>query len=84
VSRGLGRVERAILDVLAEVPGASVSTKYLAARVFGTGTSGPFIPHGATRTQVASLARAVRSLERKGRVATLSNALHRRRHVRAV
>jgi hypothetical protein len=85
MSRGLGRIERAILNVLAEVPGASVSTKTLVARVFGTGTPGPFIPHGATKMQVASVARAVRSLERKGRVATSpSNALHPRRQVRAV
>jgi hypothetical protein len=84
MSRGLGRVERAILAALAEVPGVSVSTKTLVAKVFGTGTPGPFIPHGATTTQVASVARAVRSLERKGLVATSpSNALHRRRQVAA-
>jgi hypothetical protein len=36
MSRGLGRVERAILDTLAEVPGARMSTKTLVALVFGT------------------------------------------------
>ena len=62
-----------------------MSTKTLVALVFGTGTPGPFMPHGATKTQVASLARAVRSLERKGLVVTSpSNALHCRRQVRAV
>jgi hypothetical protein len=83
VSRGLGRVERAILDVLAEVPGTRMSTKTLVALVFGTAPPGPFIPHGATTAQVASVARAVRSLERKGLVVTSpSNAAHRRRQVR--
>jgi DNA-binding MarR family transcriptional regulator len=53
--------------------------------VFGTAAPGPFIPHGATTTQVASVARAVRSLERKGLVAiSPSNAMHRRRQVRAL
>lgn len=85
VSRGLGRVERAILDALAEVPTSSLSTKTLVAKVFGTAAPGPFIPHGATTTQVASVARAVRSLERKGLVAiSPSNAMHRRRQVRAL
>jgi hypothetical protein len=85
VSRGLGRVERAILEVLGEVPGSSVSTKYLVARVFGNRTPGPFIPHGATTTQVASVARAVRSLERKGLVViSPGKAWHRRRRVRAL
>jgi len=85
VSRGLGRVERAILAALAEVPGARMSTKTLVAKVFGTAQAAPFTPHGATKTQVASVARAVRSLARKGLVATSpSNAVHRRRQVRAV
>jgi hypothetical protein len=85
MSRGLGRIERAILSVLAEAPGTSVSTKTLVAQVFATATPGPFIPHGATKTQVASLARAVRSLARKGLVAiSPSNAMHRRRQVRAL
>jgi hypothetical protein len=85
VSRGLGRIERAILAVLADAPRVSVSTKYLVAKVFGNGTPGPFIAHGATTAQVASVARAVRSLERKGRVTTSpSNALHRRRQIQAI
>jgi hypothetical protein len=84
MSRGLGWVERAILAALAEVAGARMSTKTLVAKVFGTAPPGPCIPHGATTTQVASVARAVRSLERKGLVATSpSNAAHRRRQVRA-
>jgi hypothetical protein len=85
MSRGLGRVERAILAALGEVPGARMSTKTLVAKVFGRAPPGPCIPHGATTIQVASVARAVRSLERKGLVATSpSNALHRRRQVWAV
>jgi hypothetical protein len=84
MSRGLGWVERAILAALAEVPGASASTKTLVATVFGTAPAGPCIPHGATTTQVASVARAVRSLARKGLVVTSpSNTAHRRRQVRA-
>jgi hypothetical protein len=85
MSRGLGRVERAILEVLGEVAGASASTKTLVALVFGTATPGQYVPHGATTSQVASVARAVRSLRRKGLVViSPSNALHRRRQVRAV
>jgi hypothetical protein len=61
-----------------------MSTKTLVAKVFGTAPAGPCIPHGATTTQVASVARAVRSLARKGLVVTSpSNAAHRRRQVRA-
>jgi DNA-binding MarR family transcriptional regulator len=45
----------------------------------------PYTPQGASKAQVASVARAVRSLERKGLVATSpSNAVHRRRQVRAI
>jgi hypothetical protein len=86
MSRGLGRVERAILEVLGEVAGASASTKTLVALVFGTATPGQYVPHGATRTQVASVARAVRSLRRKGRVVIVPRAAfqRRRRHVRLV
>jgi hypothetical protein len=86
MSRGLGWIEQAILDALGEDPGGSgMSTKALVALVFGTATLGPFIPHGATKTQVASVARAVRSLQRKGLVVVVPrSAARRRRHVRLV
>jgi hypothetical protein len=86
MSRGLGRVEREILEKLGEAPaGAGMSTKTLVALVFGTATPGPFIPHGASRSQVRSVARAVRSLQRKGLVVVVPrSAAHRRRRVRLV
>jgi sulfite exporter TauE/SafE len=82
MSDGLGWVERAILDALGEGP---ASTSTLVALVFGTATPGPYIPHGASRSQVRSVARAVRSLQRKGLVVILPrSAARRRRHVRLV
>jgi hypothetical protein len=52
------------------------------AKVFGTAPPGPCIPHGATTTQVASVARAVRSLQRKGLVVVVPRGTaHRRRQV---
>ena len=86
MSSGLGRVERAILDVLRQhPPDVGMSTKTLVALVFGTATPAPYTPHGASRTQVASVARAVRSLQRKGLVTILpASAARRRRHVRLV
>jgi hypothetical protein len=84
MSRGLGRVERAILDALGDLPGASASTKTLVALVFGTATPAPYTPHGASKAQVASVARAVRTLARKELVVVLpSGASRRRRQVRA-
>jgi hypothetical protein len=86
MSRGLGRVERAILDALHQGPrDAGMSTKTLVALVYGTARPGPYVPHGATKTQVASLARAVRSLQHKGLVTILpASAARRRRHVRLI
>jgi hypothetical protein len=74
MTRADGRLERSILEALEAGPWSSCSTKVLATAVFGA---------TPTATQRASLARAVRSLARKGRVVvTPADALHRRRQVR--
>jgi hypothetical protein len=84
MSAGLGRIEQAILDALREHPGADgLTTKTLVKLVYGTAPAGPFIPHGASAAQVASVARAVRSLHRKGQVELVpAGGARRRRHVR--
>jgi hypothetical protein len=86
MSRGLGWVEQAILEQLGEDPaGAGMSTESLVALVFGTATPGPYIAHGASSSQVRSVARAVRSLQRKGLVVVVpAGGARRRRHVRLV
>jgi hypothetical protein len=73
MSRGLGRVERAILAVLAEAhPGAyGPSTRTLAALLYG---------QHPTRAQRAAMHRAVSSLQRKGLV-RIGRTLGRKRVV---
>jgi hypothetical protein len=79
MTSGFGRIERRLLEELTTLarqgsPGAS--TSFLAERVFG---------ETPTVTQRASVARAVRSLRRKGRVVIRpASAFHRRRWVRLV
>ena len=73
MSRGLGRVERAILAALAEVHPDSYgrSTPRLAAQLYGK---------HPTQAQRAAMHRAVSSLDRKGLV-TIRRTLGRKRFV---
>jgi hypothetical protein len=61
MSRGLGKIERAVLETLRGAPtgpwGAGPTTKAVAERVYGP---------APTVAQLVSLRRALRSLQRKG------------------
>lgn len=80
MARDLGRIERRLVEALEALRGQgwpSAPTELLAVRVFGA---------APTVAEKASLARAVRSLVRKGRVEVLPGGVfgRRRRQVRLV
>jgi len=59
MSKGLGRLQREILTALVEAPSTGLETDALVVKVFG---------QDATVSQVTSVRRAIRELERDGLV----------------